>query len=327
MGPPAAGRPDVRLADLAEMSSTPTATSETTTVDLKNRWLAAGLALLLPGLGHLYQGRTFKAAIYSVCILGLFFTGQALGNWKVVYLGDSDAGGRISAPGNAQIIGRLLQGYGAQFPVGALAWPAIVQSRRYHAPEPPDAPLTSEFEGRLMADSVNGPQPLAEVRGTVMLEPAGGGYRGKFVGETVDGKPVEVPIDRVLDLGRRVSANEYRTLVARAAEVPDGIAAPPGVNVVLEGRLPRPFVDRYQVPLGDSGEDSLTAELGGRLEIAYVFTWIAGLLNVLAIWDALDGPAYGIGNEPESKKKRRRKDEEDAKASDKNRRPEPIRTI
>lgn len=327
MLPPGRRPAHARLADAADMSSAPAATPETTTVDLKNRWLAAGLALLLPGLGHLYQGRTFKAAIYSVCILGLFFTGQALGNWKVVYLGDSDAGGRISAPGNAQIIGRLLQGYGAQFPVGALAWPAIIQSRRYHAPEPPDAPLTSEVEGRLFAaDTVNGPQPLAEVRGTVMLEPAGGGYQGKFIGETADGKPIEIRIDRVLDLGRKVSANEERTLVARAAEVPAGIDAPPGRDVVLDGRIPRPFLDRYQVPLGDSGEDSLTAELGGRLEIAYVFTWIAGLLNVLAIWDALDGPAYGIGNEPESKKKRRRKDEDDAKAAEKARR-EPIRTI
>ena len=62
--------------------STPAATPETPTVDLKNRWLAAGLALLLPGLGHLYQGRIFKAAIYSVCILGLFFTGQALATPK-----------------------------------------------------------------------------------------------------------------------------------------------------------------------------------------------------------------------------------------------------
>jgi len=324
---PAAGRPDARLADAADMS-TPAATPETPTVDLKNRWLAGGLALLLPGLGHLYQGRTFKAAIYSVCILGLFFTGQALGNWKVVYLGDSDAGGRISAPGNAQIIGRLLQGYGAQFPVGALAWPAIVQSRRYHALEPPDAPLTAEFEGRLFADATTGPQPLVAVRGTVMLEPGNaGGLRGKFLGETEEGKPIEIELDRVLDLGRKVSANEDRTLIARAAKVPDGVDSPPGANVVLDGRIPRPFLDRYQVPLGDKGEDTLTAELGGRLEIAYVFTWIAGLLNVLAIWDALDGPAYGIGNEPEAKKKRRRKDEEDAKASDKNRRPEPIRTI
>ena len=28
-----------------------------------------------------------------------------------------------------------------------------------------------------------------------------------------------------------------------------------------------------------------------------MFTWIAGLLNLMAIWDAYDGPAYGYGDE------------------------------
>src|SRR5690606_16735778 len=60
------------------MSRSPETASSPTepTVDLKNPMLAAGLALLVPGLGHAYQGRNFKAAIFFVCILGLFFTGQ-----------------------------------------------------------------------------------------------------------------------------------------------------------------------------------------------------------------------------------------------------------
>lgn len=313
------------------MSAPPPA--EPAAVDLKNRWLAAGLALLLPGLGHLYQGRTFKAAIYCVCILGLFFSGQALGDWKVVYLGDSDAGGRMSVGGGrAQIIGRLLQGYGAQFPVGALAWPAMAQSRRYHEEEANaprgglDAPITATLgEGDLRITTVNGPRPLVGIRGEVTLEPAAGGIRGKFVGKTEDGTPIELELTRVLELGRKISASERRTVRAAVDKLPDGIEAPADAEPYLDGWIPRPFTDRYQVPLGSEGEDRLTADLGGRLEIAYVFTWIAGLLNVLAIWDALDGPAYGIGNEPEADKKRRRKKGEDAdeKKSEKARRPEP----
>ena len=302
-------------------------------VDLKNRWLAAGLALLLPGLGHLYQGRNFKAAIYCVCILGLFFTGQALGAWKVVYLGDSESGGRIAAPGNARIIGRLLQGYGAQFPVGVFAWPAMIQSSRYNAPENDDgtridAPLTAPFRGGLWIDTVNGPRALARIEGTVTLEPAGGGARGTFVGTTEDGRPIEFELPRVIELGQKVSANEERTLGASVGELPAGIEVPPNARPYLKGGIARPFLDRYQVPLGDRGEDELTAELGGRLEIAYVFTWIAGLLNILAIWDALDGPAYGIGNEPELRRKRRRSRDEDADEADRARRPEPAgRTV
>jgi hypothetical protein len=56
-----------------------------TTVRLKNRALAALLAFLVPGLGHAYQGRYGKAILYAVCILGLFFVGMALGDWKILY--------------------------------------------------------------------------------------------------------------------------------------------------------------------------------------------------------------------------------------------------
>ena len=55
------------------------------TVDLKNRHLAAFLAWLVPGLGHLYQGRRGKAALYATTILGLFFVGLVLGDWKIAY--------------------------------------------------------------------------------------------------------------------------------------------------------------------------------------------------------------------------------------------------
>ena len=60
-------------------------------LDLKNPALAAFLAWAVPGLGHLYQGRTTKGWLFMVCILGLFFTGIVLGShpdvgWgRVVY--------------------------------------------------------------------------------------------------------------------------------------------------------------------------------------------------------------------------------------------------
>jgi hypothetical protein len=39
--------------------------------------------------------------------------------------------------------------------------------------------------------------------------------------------------------------------------------------------------------------------------MALVFTWVAGLLNLLAIWDAADGPAYAYGDEkPDDEKKK-----------------------
>ena len=280
------------------------------TLDLKNRLLAAVLALLVPGLGHLYQGRTFKAVVYSVCILGLFFTGQALGDWKVVYLSDNVSGGRMGAGGG---IKRLLQGYGAQWPVGLAAWPAMWQSRRYHDAtniDRPrlDAPLETTFSGALLSDTAAGPQPLLVLDGTLNLEPVGGGIRGRFRGTDAAGQPIEFDLQRVRELGQPISANEERTFDAIPAELPAGLTVPANAGPpYLRGGIPRPFWDRYQVPLGEQGENRLTGFLGGRLEIAYVFTWIAGLLNVLAIWDALDGPAYGWGDEPELNQKKPRK--------------------
>ncbi len=38
-------------------------------VDLRNRYLAALLAWLIPGAGHLYQGRRTKGQLFFVCIL------------------------------------------------------------------------------------------------------------------------------------------------------------------------------------------------------------------------------------------------------------------
>ena len=55
------------------------------TVDLKNRFVAAILAYLIPGAGHYYQGRKQKAALFFSCILGLFVLGFAIGNGRVVY--------------------------------------------------------------------------------------------------------------------------------------------------------------------------------------------------------------------------------------------------
>ncbi|MFN7289394.1 MAG: DUF6677 family protein [Pirellula sp.] len=54
-------------------------------INLKNRYFASLLAFLIPGAGHFYQGRTNKAYLFSVCILGLFFFGLYLGKGRVVY--------------------------------------------------------------------------------------------------------------------------------------------------------------------------------------------------------------------------------------------------
>jgi len=54
-------------------------------VDLRNRPLAALLAWLVPGAGHLYQRRHAKAAIYFASIVLTWVIGFSLGGYHVVY--------------------------------------------------------------------------------------------------------------------------------------------------------------------------------------------------------------------------------------------------
>jgi hypothetical protein len=55
-------------------------------VELRDPRLAAFLAWLVPGAGHFYQGRTGKAILFMVCILGTWLFGMYLGAGRVVYV-------------------------------------------------------------------------------------------------------------------------------------------------------------------------------------------------------------------------------------------------
>jgi hypothetical protein len=93
-------------------------------IDLRNTSLAALLAWLWPGAGHLYQGRYAKGVLFMVCILGTFFFGLALGEGKVVYAGDS--GRQVASSGWRRMIQRWP--YLLQLGVGLPATPAILQT-------------------------------------------------------------------------------------------------------------------------------------------------------------------------------------------------------
>jgi len=54
-------------------------------VRLRNPTVAALLAWLWPGAGHIYQGRYGKGVLFMVCILAIYFFGLAVGGGHVVY--------------------------------------------------------------------------------------------------------------------------------------------------------------------------------------------------------------------------------------------------
>jgi hypothetical protein len=85
-------------------------------VDLRNRPLAAFLAWLVPGAGHMYQRRYAKGSLFMVCILSIWMLGFALGGGHVVYA--------------SWVPGDKRWHYILQAGVGAAALPALVQGDR-----------------------------------------------------------------------------------------------------------------------------------------------------------------------------------------------------
>lgn len=162
-------------------------------IPLRNQKTAAFLAWLVPGLGHIYQGRVGKGILYAVCILSLYFAGLSLGEGKVVYW-------RWVNPLNNPE--KFCLYYLGQFFVGLPALPALIQGTLKHL----------------------GMEPILW-----------------------------------------------------------GILAEPPQNV-LNGLHPR---------------------LGKLVEIGSMYTAVAGLLNILAIYDAYEGPAiiepddFGAATQPE----------------------------
>jgi hypothetical protein len=283
-------------------------------INLKEPLFAALLAWLVPGAGHFYQGRHFKGAIYSVCILGLFLSGWAMADWSAVQPPD------VRNPG---VNKTLLLKYTAQLGFGAPTLFGLAQSRRFvnEANKPTtqlNGPVESEFEGQWLpnqfgaADLRNLLQridyshehvedsdwPLdrgVPAAGRITLEPTrtelgGVVLKATFTG-TIDGQPTN------LVLGNATLEEPIRSHPRRRVFAVGKDPMTDQDRGILVASIPRPFYNCLSVPMSPREENLLHARHGNYLEIWMVLTWIGGLLNMLAIWDAFDGPAYAYGDE------------------------------
>lgn len=266
----------------------------------KNPMVAAGLAYLIPGAGHFYQGRLFKGVLYSACILGTFFYGMHLGDWRTVYSHTYHGGHQ----GMGDRSRKWSFGYFAQLGVGLPALLAIVQTKRYgnvdenYPQRTLDAPLSAPFTGTMYRETDDG-EVKQSITGEITLEPfkqeSQREVRGNLKGATDDGQPIELSLTGPFFLGQPIAASPHRQLNCGIEE--QGEAQAFDRSGRLEGSIPRRLADWIEVPLDDNNLRELHGRLGKYYELALVYTWIAGLLNVLAVWDALEGPAYGHGDE------------------------------
>lgn len=193
------------MAKAPATAETNPAAAEQIEIDLKDPFLAAFLAWLIPGAGHWYQGRRHKAVLFFVWILGTFVFGLYLGEGRVVYASLRDNDRRLP--------------YLCQIGVGLPALPALVQAARK--------------------------------------------------------TPLQFPI--------------YKDFMA-----------PPEVSAL---------------PNQEDDLDRLQKRLHRYWEFGTVYTMIAGLLNILAIYDAWGGPAFAVAASDKRKEEDEGEDQEDAKAS------------
>ena len=115
-------------------------------VALRNPWLAALIAWLWPGAGHLYQRRYAKGILFMVCVLSTYFFGFALGQGRVVYAS-------FEKP-------NFTYSYLCQVGVGLPALPALLQKRRLEAD--PQTFLPNSLEGAMDMEMMMPPGPVYE---------------------------------------------------------------------------------------------------------------------------------------------------------------------
>lgn len=273
------------------------------TVNLKDPAFSALLAFLLPGLGHFYQRRIFKGVLYCVCILGTFFTGLRIGHGQVVYFQWKPAENRTYA-------------YLCQFWVGLPALPALAQAKLRSKdsldPNYVTRSFLSTFEGTLSEAGFGESKAIGKVKGTIELSPRQADtpryWKGKVKGKltTAEGThDIEGEMERGW-LESEVAPWPERRV---AGQFVGHLDQQPDETYKLEGFIPRTLWNSFEAPLQDPRSNDLAGEpsdldrahkeLGGRFELGVVYTMIAGLLNILAIYDAYEGPAYENDEEEE----------------------------
>lgn len=271
-------------------------------VPIKNPWLAAILAFLIPGLGHLYQGRWFKGVIFSVCILGTFYSGVSLGEGRTVYTH------YYTQPPNPRFnrVASLNYGYISQVLVGLPALPAIYQTSRYKKQSIfedvalPEETTEMPFDGKIKLHKGERIPTFLSANGVIKIDAAAEEITFDGIVEGKD-EPVQLKLNTDLQpIGGQIYARPRWHIYADVSEGYDDEAVN-SAELIGDG-YERSFMNWYQVPLEDETLQELNGRLGKQWDMAMVFTWVAGLLNILAIWDALEGPAYGYGDEPAKKK-------------------------
>jgi TM2 domain-containing membrane protein YozV len=229
-------------ADVTPETQTPAPATEPPPLNLRDPYLAAFLAWLIPGAGHFYQRRWGKGGLFMVCILGTFIAGLWMGEGKVVYASWRPNDQRYA--------------YACQVCVGLPSVPAIVQALRMSG-DHPKAPLLDGFMAPPLLPGQKVPAAWAESQIKA----------GEFDQDDFPDLRGERPRDYVTYLTDNIDSSRKLRDANNARE-----------------------------PFNQTSDWNL--RMGPFFELGTVYTLIAGLLNILAIYDAWGGPVAPPAPEP-----------------------------
>lgn len=275
---------------------------------------AGVLSYLVPGLGQIVQGRVAKGVLFLVCIYTLFFYGIYLGHGTtklygrtysgspVVYLPSTDDSERTPKQRRKMPLALLPDPvfrvaedlynrpqFAGQFFVGVAAWPAIEQYRGYNRLQ-----IQSVEDAHNLADqkAQNAERLQAEAR-TKDLEAAA-------LREKAKADPANMADH--LEKARKAE-DEAATARADAKIAEEQEAESRETAARLEREAAHPVIGAFQREPPPNVINVLHNAGDKRLELAWVFTVIAGVLNILVIYDAVAGPAFVLAASSSNEKK------------------------
>jgi hypothetical protein len=215
--------------------------------------MAGLLSYLVPGLGQISQGRTGKGLLFFVCIYALFFYGMYLGTGSVQA---GVAGLEYHVPGNVYLPDTI------------------------HGNADPRPPIPVKLPN-FAIDLYNRPQFAGQFWVGVAAWPAIVQYAS-----TDEESARRAVRDRRDEAQRLEDGDPARAgkLRESASQLEQGLQTGSWEGHWLLGQFERAPTEEAL--------NALNTSRGKELELGWVYTVIAGVLNIMVIYDATAGPAF-----------------------------------
>lgn len=255
-------------------------------IDLRKPWIAVICAWVFPGAGHFYQRRYVKGLIFMICIMATYIAGFIMGGGHVVYVSWQKHHWRWE--------------YICQLGIGLPALPALVQCYRA-----PGLELREEIRKEIRGVDYDHDKQVSKEELEHLLR-----AKTDLLKERIEDAGADPFQSNRLEreIKELEESHDPARLLSRWDRNRDD-------KISLVDELPqgKPWFNSMMVPPGEimpSNPDQLAewhATYGSLFDLGTLYTMIAGLLNLLAIFDAHAGPLIFSKEDKKDRKKSAKK--------------------